>query len=55
MTTLKTRKKVFTLAEAGISASVAKRLEAEGVIVRVGTNNNRGVRGRPAVLYSKVG
>lgn len=54
MTALKTRKKEFTLAEAGISSTVAKRLEAEGVIVRVGVKKTA-TRGRPATLYSKVG
>ena len=53
MTALKTRKKKFTLAEAGISSSVANRLVSEGKLVRSGTVQT-GRQGRPAVLYSKV-
>ena len=53
MTALKTRKKVFTAAEAGISSSVAKRLVAQGVLVEAGSKKT-GLRGRPANLFSKA-
>jgi len=53
MTALKTRKKEFTLAEAGISSTVANRLVIKGELVEVGVKRT-GKRGRPATLFSKV-
>lgn len=53
MATITTRKKEFTLVEAGISAAQAKKLVADGTLVIVGTLQT-GRRGRPATLYARA-
>jgi len=44
-------KKGSTLKEAGLSAATARKLEAKGVIERIGTRKT-GDRGRPAAEYA---